>query len=121
MPQTSPLAELIKQTSAEWKESIGGPVTSNNLLVDQDTADQAKQLIKADTDRLAKFGKNFQIPKRDQLAEHLKKVEFNHFLAEPLLREGSLLLDRCLQQRRDYEELQRKWFEACIQVEELFE
>jgi hypothetical protein len=45
---------------------------------------------------------------------------FNHFLVEPLLRDGLLHLERCLELRRNYDELAVRWFEAKIQLEELF-
>lgn len=117
MPQTESLARYIKEEIiklAKSSEINCLTIESNKSLVDQ-----AKGFSTIDTALLVKSEKNFQISEELRKRPHLD-VNFNPFLAEPLLREGSLLLDRCLQQRREKEELKTKWFEACIQVDELY-
>lgn len=111
------VAELINKKSNELIQYISQPFkpVDNKLSLES----QARKLIENDEGKLVRLGKNFKIPKQAELEPHLRDVKFNSFLAESLLREGSLLLDRCLQQRSEYDQLSTKWFEACIQVDEL--
>jgi len=116
---TTSIAELINNKGNELVEHIGIPF--DPISTDLSLVEQATKLLESDEGKLVRLGKNFRIPKQDEMEPHLREANFNFFLAEPLLREGSLLLDRCLQQRREYDELSTKWFEACIQVLELFQ
>jgi hypothetical protein len=109
------LADLLKKKSKQLIQYIGGNELNIQSLGDQGV----ENLLAKDNQVLKRFGKDFPIPQKEGLPIHMKVVEFNHFLAEILLREGSLLLDRCLEQRKTYEELKTKYFEACIQVDEL--
>ena len=113
MPPT--MSDLLDEKSKDLIAYIESPIN----LLELDLPGQAALLLKSDAPKLKRLGHPFIVPKDDELKPHLKEVNFNPFLAELLLREGSLLLDRCLQQRREYEELQTKWFEACIQIDEL--
>lgn len=110
MPDT--IADIIKESSEKGlAQSVGSLVNSGLTLYEQ-----AKQMLETDERDFQRLGTNFLIPKN--LNESLN-IEFNKFLAEPLIRESSLLLDRCLQQRKEYQELHTKWFEACVQVDEM--
>lgn len=110
----SKLAQYIEQQATKWKQQLQCLSISGQSLLEQ-----AQALQSEDTKSLLLLGK---IPEKAKLAPHLRlNIEFNPFLAEPLLREGSMLLDRCLAQRKEYEELKTKFFEACIQVQELVE
>lgn len=111
MPNT--IAEIIEEKSEELRNKIGSIVTPDQSLVEQATV-----ILNEETKILQELGKNFLVPKEEQLPNHLR-IEFNSFLIEPLLHEASLLLDRCLQQRKEYRELDTKWFEACVQIDEL--
>jgi hypothetical protein len=115
----TPVAELIDEKTDALINYIGSPVDPVNTELPLD--EQAKKLIESDKGILVRLGKDFQIPKQDEMEPHLRDARFNFFLAEPLLREGSLLLDRCLQQRREYDDLSTKLFEAGIQIFELFQ
>lgn len=111
MPNT--IAGIINEESANGlARTVGSPVNSGLT-----PSEQAEVLLKADQRDFQRLGTNFLIP--NDLVASLD-VSFNAFLAEPLLKEGSQLLDRCLQQRREYQELHTKWFEACVQIDEMF-
>jgi hypothetical protein len=110
------LAQLIKERVKTWVIELGGEdclSESGDLL--EMSLKSAKALQEKNKLQI------MTMPKKEDLAPHLRNVEFNEFLAEPLLREGSLLLDRCLQERKEIEELHTKLFEACIQIQELNE
>lgn len=110
MPDT--IADLIKESSDNGlSEAVGSNVNSGFTLYEQ-----AKELLKTDRRDFQRLGTNFLVPLP---LYKLMNSGFNKFLAEPLLREASLLLDRCLQQRKEYQELHSKWFEACVQVDEM--
>ena len=111
MPNT--IADIIKNSSQNgMSQAVGSLVNTEDSLVKQ-----AQDILDNDERDFQRLGTNFIVPKNLQ---NPLNVEFNDFLVEPLLREGSLLLDRCLQQRKEYQELHTKWFEACVQVDELF-
>lgn len=109
MPNT--IADFIKKSAKKLSEAIGSPYNSESSIYEQ-----AQSILVTDKRDFQRLGKNFLVPKK--LPDSLN-IQFNKFLAEPLLREGSLLLDRCLQQRKEYQELHAKWFEACVQIDEL--
>jgi hypothetical protein len=108
------IADVIKNSSEKenLSEAVGSPFNSDASLYKQ-----TQILLATDERDFQRLGANFLLPR--YLYNSLD-VGFNDFLAEPLLREGSLLLDRCLQQRREYQDLHTKWFEACVQVDEMF-
>ncbi|MBX7173251.1 MAG: hypothetical protein K1X72_19940 [Pyrinomonadaceae bacterium] len=109
------LAELIKERVKTWVKDLGA----------EDYLDESGDLLRMSFESAEALQKNnlqiMKMPKKEDLEPHLRDFEFNEFLAEPLLREGSLLLDRCLQERKEFEELHTKFFEACIQILELNE
>lgn len=112
---TIDLASLIEQRVNEWSKQLDCPIVPGQSLLE--TAEKAKTLEIEDAKNSLD---TVLIPEKDKLPPHLRlNVEFNPFLAETLLREGSLLLDRCLQERREYDELRTKYFEACVQLQEL--
>jgi hypothetical protein len=130
------LTELVREKIIAIRNKIEGQIIpaqgSKNSKVaaaietplDQQAAtisivEQAEALLMFDDVIIQRLGVEFPIPTKDKLPPHLINTEFNPFLAEPLLREGSLLLDRCLQERREHDELKTKLFEACIQLDEL--
>lgn len=108
------VADLIKNKIGGLLAKVGCPV-DYALPMEK----QVDALLTNDGNNLQRLGTKFPIARGDELPQNLRGVEFNYFLAEPLLREGSLLLDRCLQQRREHDELKTKLFEACIQLDEL--
>lgn len=110
------VAEVIENNRAALQAAIG-----TAAIEDQTLAEQALFLIDQDNEFLRRLGTEFHIPSQESLPPHLKDVHFSSFLAEQLLRESSLLIDRCLQQRTEVEELNRKWFETRLQVQELLQ
>ncbi len=110
MPNT--ISDLIKDTVKDLPQVI-----KETLISGESLTEQVVKLITKDAKSLQRLGEDFVIPEEKDLEPHLK-IKFNSFLAESLLREGSLLLDRCLQQRREYHELATKWFEAKVQIDE---
>ena len=110
----STVSDLIKNKTEHLQKSIGSPGAEN-----QNLAQQAAALVEQDQQNLPRLGTKFRIPNENELPAHLQSLDFDSFLAEQLLRESSLLLDRCLQQQREYQDLNTKWFETCVQVQEL--
>src|SRR5687768_6477190 len=106
------IGELIKEGSSNGL----GQAVGNPDYVNLSFFEQAKLLLLNDEKSFQRLGKNFLM--RRNLHDSLN-TEFSPFQAEPLLREGSLLLDRCLQERREYDDLHAKWFEAQVQVDEM--
>lgn|SRR5688500_8813855 len=106
------IGELIKEGSSNGL----GQAVGNPDYVNLSFFEQAKLLLLNDEKGFQRLGKNFLM--RRNLHDSLN-TEFSPFQAEPLLREGSLLLDRCLQERREYDDLHAKWFEAQVQVDEM--
>jgi hypothetical protein len=105
------IAALIKEQAKELSEATGSFIN-----FDDSFDKQAEDILKNDKRDFQRLGTNFLMPKG--LYNSLN-IGFNPFLAEPLLREGSLLLDRCLQQRKEYQDLHTKSFEARLQIYEM--
>jgi hypothetical protein len=103
------VTELIELCEAQLRE-IFAPIDAK-----EDLFSQAKQLLELDGDNTQRLHW-FRQP--EPLPIHLR-VKFSPFLAETLLRDGSLLLDRAISERREYHDLAVKWFEARVQVDEL--
>lgn len=119
----STLAEHIEERAKEWTKSFQNEGLQCLTDGGKDLLKQAQRLLQADetVNKKLQLGKS-KISEKGKLAPHLGlNIVFNQFLAEILLKEGSLLLDRCLQQRKEYQELKTKFFEACVQVQELVE
>jgi hypothetical protein len=112
MPET--ISELVKEKIAELSEAIQRPISDDSGQYVQ----QAVELLEIDKRDIQRIDISLSIPRRENLPKHLI-VAFSPFLAESLFREGCLLVDRCLQQRREYNELAAKWFEVCVQIDEL--
>lgn len=74
------------------------------------------EMMRSDRSGLRRLGSSFRL--LPEIPSH-SRFEFSPFLAETLLRDGSALIDRCLQTRREYHELVAKWFEVRVQVEEM--
>jgi len=111
MPDT--IADIIKEECEDGlAAAVGSPVNSGLTQ-----SEQAEIILESDQRDFQRLGIKFLVP--NDLVTFLDG-KFNPFLAEPLLKEGSLLLDRCLQQRRDYQDLHTRWFEACVQIDEMF-
>lgn len=119
----SKLAKYIEERAIEWTKSFQKDGLKCLSDGGKDLLKQAQSLIEIEETE----SKNFQLSKikiseKEKLPPHLGlNIPFSPLLAEPLLKEGSLLLDRCLQQRKEYQELKTKFFEACVQVQELVE
>lgn len=89
-------------------------------LQDEETAvDQADLLFQFDELINRRLGVRFRIPADDKLPQWAKGAKFSCLLAEPLLHEASLLLDRCIQQRREHDDLRTRLFEICIELDQL--
>ena len=106
------IADLIRQKAKEKAIKVRSQVDETKSLYEQ-----VEALLANDAQNFQRLGVDFRI--FSALSKDLGST-FNSFLAEPLLRECSLLLDRCLQERKEYQELHTKWFEALIQIDEMF-
>jgi hypothetical protein len=106
------IATLIEESAQNLRSVINSPDVNASLRV------QAESLKRTDHDFLRRRDLDFHVPKKEDLPPHLS-VSFNPLLAESLLHDGSLLLDRCVQQQQELFDLKTKWFETCLQVDEL--
>jgi hypothetical protein len=110
------LSELISERAGELIQALSVPAAIN--LDPNQLVAACHVLLDHNKSALEQPGNSFVVPRNSDLPYHLR-VSFNNFLVEPLLREASLLLDRCVQQRRDINDLNSKWFEARLQIVEL--